>query len=40
MQVTLDVDIASFQQACSGVITKFHDLFPPELVKLARSAEG
>ena len=40
MQVTLDVDIGSFQQACSGVITKFPDLFPPDLVKLARSAEG
>jgi tripartite ATP-independent transporter DctP family solute receptor len=40
MQVTLDVDINSFQQACSGVITKFPDLFPPDLVKLARSAEG
>jgi len=40
MQVTLDVDAESFQQACSGVITKFPDLFPPDLVKLARSAEG
>ena len=37
MQVTLDIDIDSFQQACSGVITKFPDLFPPELVRIARS---
>jgi TRAP-type C4-dicarboxylate transport system substrate-binding protein len=40
MQVTLDVDTESFRQACSSVITKFPDLFPPDLVKLARSAEG
>ncbi len=40
MQVNLDVDVASFREACSGVITKFPDLFPPDLVKLAQSAEG
>lgn len=38
MQANLNVDTASFQQACSGVIPKFPDLFPPDLVKLARSA--
>ena len=40
MQVTLDVDTDSFREACGGVITKFPDLFPPDLVKLARAAEG
>lgn len=40
MQVNLTVDTNSFREACSGVITKFPDLFPPDLVKLARSAEG
>jgi len=40
MQVNLDVDVGSFREACSGVITKFPDLFPPDLVKLAQSAEG
>ncbi len=38
MQANVNVDKASFQQACSGVIPKFPDLFPPDLVKLARSA--
>ncbi|MFI5013693.1 MAG: TRAP transporter substrate-binding protein [Hyphomicrobiales bacterium] len=40
MQVNLDVDVGSFREACSPVIPKFPDLFPPDLVKLARSAEG
>ncbi len=40
MQVNLGVDTESFREACSGVITKFPDLFPPDLVKLARAAES
>jgi tripartite ATP-independent transporter DctP family solute receptor len=40
MQVNLAVDTASFREACSSVIAKFPDLFPPDLVKLAQSAEG
>jgi len=38
MQANLDVDVESFRQACSPVIPKFPDLFPPDLVKLAQSA--
>jgi tripartite ATP-independent transporter DctP family solute receptor len=38
MQVNLTPDIASFQAATAEVITKFPDLFKPDLVKLARSA--
>jgi TRAP-type C4-dicarboxylate transport system substrate-binding protein len=37
MEVNLDVDVASFQQACAPVIEKMPDLFPPELVKIARA---
>lgn len=37
MQVNLTPDRPSFEAACSGVIAKFPDLFPPDLVKLARS---
>ena len=37
MQVNLTPDTESFRAACSGVIAQFPDLFPPELVKLARS---
>ena len=40
MQVNLTPDVDSFRQATSGVITGFPDLFAPDLVKLARSAEG
>ncbi len=40
MQVVLDVDVESFREACSGVITKFPELFPSDLVKLARSAQA
>jgi TRAP-type transport system periplasmic protein len=40
MEVALDVDVASFREACADVIPKFPDLFPPDLVKLARSAPG
>ncbi len=38
MQVNLTPDTESFRTACSGVIAKFPDLFPPDLVKLAQSA--
>jgi TRAP-type transport system periplasmic protein len=38
MQVNLTPDRDSFRVACSGVIAKFPDLFPPDLVKLAQSA--
>jgi tripartite ATP-independent transporter DctP family solute receptor len=38
MQVNLTPDIPSFRAATSGVIAKFPDLFPPDLVKLAQSA--
>jgi len=38
MQVNLTPDTASFRAACGGVIAKFPDLFPPDLVKLAQSA--
>jgi TRAP-type transport system periplasmic protein len=37
MQVNLTPDKESFRTACSGVIAQFPDLFPPDLVKLARS---
>ena len=37
MDVTLDVDVESFRQACAPVIEKFPDLFLPELVKMARA---
>jgi TRAP-type transport system periplasmic protein len=40
MVVNLTPDIASFQAATAGVITKFPDLFKPDLVKLARDAPG
>ena len=38
MIVNLAPDIDSFRQATSGVIAKFPDLFPPDLVALARAA--
>lgn len=38
MVVNLTPDVDSFRRATSGVITQFPDLFPPDLVKLARSA--
>ena len=38
MTVNLTPDVASFRTACAGVIGEFPDLFPPDLVKLARSA--
>jgi TRAP-type C4-dicarboxylate transport system substrate-binding protein len=38
MTVDMTPDIASFQAATADVITKFPDLFHPDLVKLARSA--
>lgn len=38
MQVNLTPETATFRAACSGVIAKFPDLFPPDLVKLAQSA--
>lgn len=37
MQVTLDLDVESFRKACAPVIEKLPDLFPPELVKMARA---
>jgi tripartite ATP-independent transporter DctP family solute receptor len=37
MQVTLDVDVESFRAACKPVLEKFPDLFPPDLVALARA---
>ncbi|MCC6469409.1 MAG: TRAP transporter substrate-binding protein [Alphaproteobacteria bacterium] len=37
MEVNLKVDVASFQQACQPVIEKMPDLFPPDLVKIARA---
>jgi tripartite ATP-independent transporter DctP family solute receptor len=40
MQANQTPDIESFRQATSGVIAAFPDLFMPELVKLARSAEA
>ncbi len=36
MVVDLTPDIETFRQATSGVIAQFPDLFPPDLVKLAR----
>jgi len=38
MVVNVTPDIASFQAATAEVITKFPDLFKPDLVKLARAA--
>jgi TRAP-type transport system periplasmic protein len=37
MEVNLNVDVPSFQEACAPVIEKMPDLFPPELVKIARA---
>jgi tripartite ATP-independent transporter DctP family solute receptor len=38
MEVNASPDVASFREACAGVIEKFPELFRPDLVKLARSA--
>jgi TRAP-type transport system periplasmic protein len=38
MKVNRNLDIDSFRAACAPVIEKFPDLFPPDLVALARSA--
>jgi tripartite ATP-independent transporter DctP family solute receptor len=38
MQVNLNVDVESFRVACNPVIEKFPELFPPDLVALARGA--
>lgn len=40
MVADLTPDVASFQAATAGVIDKFPELFRPELVKLARSAQA
>ena len=40
MIADLTPDVASFQAATAGVIDKFPDLFRPDLVKLARSAQA
>lgn len=37
MQVNLEVDAESFRKACAPVIDKLPDLFPPDLVKMARA---
>ncbi|MEJ0072329.1 MAG: TRAP transporter substrate-binding protein [Pseudomonadota bacterium] len=38
VQVNLGVDVESFRVACGPVLEKLPDLFPPDLVALARSA--
>jgi TRAP-type C4-dicarboxylate transport system substrate-binding protein len=38
MQVNLNVDVESFRVACTPVIEKLPDLFPPDLVKLAQGS--
>ncbi len=37
MQVNLDVNVESFRQACAPVIDKLPELFPADLVKMARA---
>lgn len=37
MQVNLNVDIESFRKVCVPVVDKLPDLFPPNLVKIARA---
>ncbi len=37
LEVTMDVDVASFREVCAPVIGKFPDLFAPDLVKMAQA---
>jgi TRAP-type C4-dicarboxylate transport system substrate-binding protein len=38
MEVNREVDIDSFREAAASVVTDYPDLFPPDLVELARNA--
>jgi len=40
MEVNATPDVESFRAACSKVVTNFPDLFRPDLVKLAQSAQA